>query len=118
MLVILKLSAYADCDIDAPDGGWGCNFEFKDPLCTVTSLLEWPGVQNQNEFGNVFTITGSGFNSETTFFTDGFKAEILDFEDDGSSIRFLATRVFDEYSPSLELYCSDGLPVNYNTVIE
>jgi hypothetical protein len=30
----------------------------------------------------------------------------------------LATRVFDEKYPSLELYCSDGLPINYNTQVE
>jgi hypothetical protein len=81
VLVILKLSEYAECAIDG-----GCGFEFKAPLCSVTSLTEAAGDHDLNQFGNVFTITGSGFNTETTFFTDSFEASIIEIESDGSSI--------------------------------
>ena len=68
------------------------------------------------KFGNLFTITGSGFTAETSLLTDGFEAQLIEHSDDTAV--FLSTGVKDQSEPDIEVFCADGLPTNYDTQVE
>jgi hypothetical protein len=68
------------------------------------------------KFGNLFTITGSGFTAETSLLTDGFEAQLIEHSDDTAV--FLSTGVKDQSEPDIEVFCADGLPTNYDIQVE
>ena len=76
--------------------------------------------KQENQFGNLITITGLGLDNEISFYTDGHYTTRTDDQQDESTAQFFATRVGDPWlgGTDYEMYCSDGLPVHYDTKVE
>ena len=66
------------------------------------------------------TVTGLGLDTEIAFYTDGHYTTRIDDQLDETTAQFFTTSVGDVWQggTDFEMYCSDGLPVHYDTNVE